>query len=68
MTELFDRRKTELEVAGKNTIVEIYLFKEKIDEMNIIMESKEKYLSGVNAALREIEYLEGKMKELDEQD
>ena len=57
MTKLYDQRKTELEIVAKNTIVEIYLIKEKKDEIGKILESKERYLQDVNASLREIDYL-----------
>ena len=68
MKELFDRRKTELEVAAKNAIVEIYIIGEKIDDMKMVMKSKEKYLVGIDASLREIEYvceaIENEVKEV----
>ena len=57
MTELFDRRKTELEVAAKNTIVEIYLIREKSEEIDKVLDIKESYFRDVNAALQELEHL-----------
>ena len=62
MNELFNRRKTDLEVAAKNTIVEIHLIKDKIDEMKNVLEVKDKYLAGINAALLEIEYISNAFK------
>ena len=43
MTESFDRRKTELEIAAKNTIVEIYLIREKREEIDNVLDIKESY-------------------------
>ena len=57
MTESFDRRKTELEIGAKNTIVEIYLIREKREEIDKILGIKESYLRDVNAALQELEHL-----------
>jgi len=61
--ELFDQRKTELEVAAKNTIVEIYLIREKRDDIVKVLEMKERYLNDLNSSLRELEYLDVKIKE-----
>jgi len=61
--ELFDQRKTELEVAAKNTIVEIYLIREKRDDIVKVLEMKERYLNDLNSSLRELEHLDVKIKE-----
>jgi len=63
MTEIFDQRKTELEIAAKNTIVEIYFIKSELKEIEQTLEAKERYLLNINASLRELEYLGVKSEE-----
>lgn len=57
MKETFDHRKTELEIAAKNTIVEIHLIKEKQKEIKQVLEVKERHLLDINASLRELDHL-----------
>lgn len=57
MKEKLNQRKMELENAAKNTIIEIYLIKEKKEEIKLILEEKKKYLQNINASINEIEYL-----------
>lgn len=57
MLEIYDQRKTELEIAAKNTIVEIYLIIEKQKEIEKVLKVKEEYLRGIDAALRELEHI-----------
>lgn len=57
MNEIYDNRKIELETVAKNTIIEIYLIREKQEEINLVLKEKEKYLLNINSSLREIEYL-----------
>lgn len=57
MKEKLNQRKTELENAAKNTIIEIYLIEEKKEEIKLILEEKKKYLQNINASINEIEYL-----------
>ena len=57
MIEKFNERKIELETEGKNTIVEIYIIKEKEKEIKLVLEQKEKYLQNINASIIEVEYL-----------
>jgi len=47
MTEIFDQRKTELEIAAKNTIVEIYFIKSELKEIEQTLEAKERYLLNI---------------------
>ena len=62
MKEIFDQRKTELEIAAKNTIVDIYLIKEKQKEIESVLKAKEQHLLNIEASLRELEYLSVKVK------
>lgn len=57
MLEIYDQRKTELDVTAKNTIVEIYLIREKQKEIEKILNVKVEYLRDVDAALRELEHI-----------
>lgn len=57
MEEIYNYRKTELEVAAKNTIVEIYLIKEKQKEIEKVLNVKIEYLRDVDASLRELEHI-----------
>ena len=57
MEEIYNHRKTELEVAAKNTIVEIYLIKEKQKEIEKVLNVKIEYLRDVDASLRELEHI-----------
>ena len=57
MNEIYENRKIELENVAKNTIIEIYLIKEKKEEIKLILKEKEKYLQNINASINEIEYL-----------
>ena len=57
MKEILNQRKIELENVAKNTIIEIYLIKEKEKEIKLILEEKRKYLQNINASINEIEYL-----------
>ena len=62
MTEIFKQRKVELEIAAKNTIVEIHLIKAKSEEIATILKAREKQLDGINAALMELDHLETLVK------
>lgn len=57
MEEIYNIRKTELEIAAKNAIVEIYLIKEKQKEIDKILKVKKEYLRDVDATLRELEHI-----------
>lgn len=57
MKEIFDQRKTELEIAAKNTIVDIYLIKTKMEGITKLLNSKEKQLEDIDAAIRELDHL-----------
>jgi len=57
MKKIFENRKNELESVAKNTIIEIYLIREKKEEIKLILKEKEKYLQNINSSLHEIEYL-----------
>jgi hypothetical protein len=52
-----NERKIELENEIKKTIIEIYLIKEKKEEIKSILKEKEKYLQNINASINEIQYL-----------
>lgn len=58
MTEIFKQRKVELEIAAKNTIVEIHLIKMNVEAMTKTLEAKEKMLDSINASIRELDHLE----------
>ena len=58
MTEIFKQRKAELEIAAKNTIVEIHLIKMNAEAMAKTLEAKEKLLDGIDASIRELDHLE----------
>jgi uncharacterized membrane protein YgaE (UPF0421/DUF939 family) len=58
MEEIFKQRKVELEIAAKNTIVEIHLIKTKADEIASMIEMREKQLDSINAALMELDHIE----------
>lgn len=58
MEEIFKQRKVELEIAAKNTIVEIHLIKAKSDEIASMIEMREKQLDSINAALMELDHIE----------
>ena len=57
MKETFDQRKTELEIAAKNTIVEIHIIKAKMEDITKVLRSKEKQFEDIDAALRELGHL-----------
>lgn len=57
MKEIFDQRKTELEIAAKNTIVDIYLINTKMEGITKLLNSKEKQLEDIDAAIRELDHL-----------
>jgi hypothetical protein len=58
MTEIFKQRKVELEIAAKNTIVEIHLIKMNAEAITRTLEAKEKMLDSINASIRELDHLE----------
>lgn len=62
MTEIFKQRKAELEIAAKNTIVEIHLLKMNVDAIAKTLEAKEKQLDSIDAAIRELDHLETLVK------
>jgi hypothetical protein len=57
MKEIFDQRNTELEIAAKNTIVEVHLIATKIEDTTKVLRSKEKQLETIDAAIRELDHL-----------
>lgn len=62
MTEIFKHRKAELEIAAKNTIVDIHLIKLNAEAMAKALVGKEKTLDSIDAAIREIDHLETAVK------
>jgi uncharacterized membrane protein YgaE (UPF0421/DUF939 family) len=58
MEEIFKQRKVELEIAAKNIIVEMHLIKAKSDEIASMIETREKQLDSINAALMELDHIE----------
>jgi uncharacterized membrane protein YgaE (UPF0421/DUF939 family) len=58
MEEIFKQRKVELEIAAKNTIVDIHLIKAKANEIASMIEMREKQLDSINAALMELDHIE----------
>jgi len=57
MEELFKQRQVELEIAAKNTIVEIHLIKTQADGISEVLKTKEKQLEDIDAALRELDHV-----------
>ena len=58
MEEKLIQRKAELELAAKNTIVEIYLIKTNVSEITKNLTMNEHRLENINASLREIVHLD----------
>jgi hypothetical protein len=58
MKELFKQRKVELEIAAKNTIVDIHLIKAKAVEVASMLEMREKQLNAIDASIRELGQVE----------
>lgn len=56
MEELFKQRQTELELAAKNTIVEMHMIKAQSEEITRVLSVKEKQLEAIDAALRELDH------------
>lgn len=56
MKKLFKQRQTELELAAKNTIVEIHMIKAQSEEITRVLSIKEKQLEAIDAALRELDH------------
>ena len=61
MEEIFTQRKAELELAAKNTIVEIHLIETNAAEIDRVLESKEKLLEDIDAAIRELEHISNRI-------
>lgn len=57
MEEIFKQRKVELEIAAKNTIVEIYMIKMQADAIAKTLEAKEKLLDGIDVSIKELDHL-----------
>lgn len=62
MTEIFKQRKTELEIAAKNIIVEIHLIRMNAEAITKTLEAKEKMLDSIDASIRELDHLETLVK------
>lgn len=58
MEEIFKQRKVELEIAAKNTIVEIHLIKVNAEAMAKTLEVKERQLEAIDASIRELDHIE----------
>jgi len=57
MEEIFKQRKVELEIAAKNTIVEIHLIKMQADETSKVLGVREKQLEAIDASIRELDHI-----------
>lgn len=58
MTEIFKQRKAELEIAAKNTIVDIHLINLNVEAMAKTLTAKERQLEAIDASIRELDHLE----------
>jgi len=62
MEEILTQRRAELEIAAKNTIVEIYVIEEQRDGIIDMLNAKKKIVDNINAALRELDHITNVLK------